>query len=370
MSSELGKTIRELREDRGWSQARLADEVNAHSRGFAVTSDSVSRWERGIRKPAPALTAALASALQVPCTTLESVNRRKLLTDVAGLAIAPAVAADLIHHGFMSALRGGPSESDWLDAVEAYGAAYMTEGAATIQARLARDMVTLQAQLEKASRWGVASKLATLYGKTFPGSDGSSAADWYKIAAVTSDRSGDISTRVWVRGRAAIALGYEGAALDLADRFAAEALAMSERPTLGRLNALMGRAHVAAIRGDRVSAYSLLNEGRRVFEYAASDGKEVSDYSVPEWRMNVFTSLLAARLGDIKLYESSRKDALAVLPSTLPRFRTHLDLHQALVLARNGDKIGGVRAASKAMKSLPPEKHSLTLRLLRDEVAA
>jgi hypothetical protein len=246
----------------------------------------------------------------------------------------------------------------------------MTEGAATIQQRLARDMITLQAQLERPRHWEIAAKLATLYGKTYPGSDGTSAADWYKLSSTAADRSGDTTIRVWVRGRAAIALGYEGAALTLADRFAADALVLSDRPTIGRLNALMGRAHICALRGDRVSAYRLLNEGRRVFEHVASDAAPASDYSVPEWRMNVFVSLLAARLGNEKLYETARRDALRVLPPTLPRFRTHLELHQALVIARSGDKAGGIRAAKVALDALPPEKHSLTLRLLRDEVAS
>jgi hypothetical protein len=111
----------------------------------------------------------------------------------------------------------------------------MTEGAATIQQRLARDMVTLQAQLERPASWEIAAKLATLYGKTFPGTDGTKAADWYGIAATAADRSEDLSSRVWVRGRAAIALGYEGAGVDIADRSAAEALALSDKPSIGRL---------------------------------------------------------------------------------------------------------------------------------------
>jgi hypothetical protein len=52
---------------------------------------------------------------------------------------------------------------------------------------------------------------------------------------------------VWVRGRAAIALGYEGASLRVAETFAAQAQAISDKPSLGLLNAVMGRAHSAAI---------------------------------------------------------------------------------------------------------------------------
>jgi len=58
--------------------------------------------------------------------------------------------------------------------------------------------------------WAVAARLMTVYGKTIPGADGAKAVKWYRMAAEAADRSGDNGSRVWVRGRAAIALGYEG----------------------------------------------------------------------------------------------------------------------------------------------------------------
>ncbi len=57
-------------------------------------------------------------------------------------------------------------------------------------------------------------------GEVTPGSDGAKAAHWYRMAAEAADRGGDPRTRVWVRGRAAIAVGYEGAALPVARMFA------------------------------------------------------------------------------------------------------------------------------------------------------
>ena len=117
----------------------------------------------------------------------------------------------------------------------------MTSGASEIQKRLAGDLVVLQQQLGTPRLWAVGAKLATLYGKTFPGSDGAKALTWYRHAATFADRSGDKATQVWVRGRAAIALGYEGASLDAADQLAGQAIALDERPSLGRLNAHHGK---------------------------------------------------------------------------------------------------------------------------------
>ncbi|MEV7777964.1 helix-turn-helix transcriptional regulator [Kitasatospora sp. NPDC088351] len=369
-STPIGALIKELRVALGMSQNDLVARLEEVT-GQTFRRTDISRWENGGRTPKKWLP-AMATVLQVPLTTLEmaDVDRRSFLTTAAATAIAPGTAADLLHHGFASALRSGPSVDDWQDRLVTYGRDYMSAGAAEIQRRLAGDLVVLQQQLERPGMWDVAAKLATLYAKTFPGSDGARAGNWYRVAATMADRSEDVTARVWVRGRAAIALGYEGASLAVADQMADQALALSPRPSLGRLNALMGKAHTAAIRGDRRGALTLMDEGWRVFEKAASPANESSDYAVPEWRMNVFCSLLLARLGEERRALEAQEQAGRLLPDSLPRFRTHLEMHKGLMLAQSGDRAGGIAYARSALDALPPEKHSLTLRLLMAEVEA
>ena len=84
--------------------------------------------------------------------------------------------------------------------------------------------------------------------------------------------------------------------------------------------------------------------------------------------MNVFTSLLAARLGDEPLAIRAQDAAAAALPASMPRFATHLELHRGLMLARAGDQAGGAACARAAMAALPPDRHSLALRMLLAEV--
>src|SRR5262249_19743700 len=154
--------------------------------------------------------------------------------------------------GFSAAIGDRPAIDDWLEKLDAYGADYMTLGAATLQPRLAADLVVLQAQLDSRERWALASKLLALYAKTTPGAENSSR--WYVLASEAPDRSDGLATRVWVRGRAALALAYEGAALGTASRLAGEAVALADTPSLGRLNALTAVAHFEAFRGDNVAA--------------------------------------------------------------------------------------------------------------------
>ncbi|WP_030729500.1 helix-turn-helix domain-containing protein [Streptomyces sp. NRRL S-237] len=364
---DLGDLIRDLRIARGWSQGRLSDRINARY-GTALTREYVSRWERGAVTPGAYYLRCLSVVLDVPLAVLEGqVDRREFLTDAAGAAIAPVVASDLLSAGFAARLTGGPSVDAWEAKLAVYGTEYMSLGAADIQRRVSAELVTVQQQLDDPRLWSVAARLMTLYAKTFPGSDGAKAVHWYRMAAKAADASDDVDTRVWVRGRAAIALGYEGAALPVADVFADQAMALSDRPSLGLLNAVFGKAHAAALRGDRTTARRLLAEGRRVFDRAGSH-EQTSDYAVPHWRVNVFVSLLAARLGDETTAVAAQDAARAELPATLPRFATHLEMHRGLMIARSGDTAGGTAHARAALDALPPEKHSLTLRLLMTEV--
>ncbi|MFG2978241.1 hypothetical protein ACGFYY_35310 [Streptomyces sp. NPDC048331] len=82
----------------------------------------------------------------------------------------------------------------------------------------------------------------------------------------------------------------------------------------------------------------------------------------------MFVSLLAARLGDETTAVAAQDAATAELPATLPWFATHLRMHRGLMLARAGDSAAGTTHARAAPEALPPDKHSLTLRLLMTEV--
>ncbi|MFD8291954.1 multiprotein-bridging factor 1 family protein [Streptomyces lavendulae] len=162
---DIGELIRELRTAHGWSQARLADEINARH-GTTLTREYVARWERGKVAPRGFYLAALSSVLDVPLAVLEDpMMRRAFLTDVAGTAIAPVIASDLLAKGFAARLTGEPTAEAWEAKLAAYGSDYMSMGAADIQRRVAGELVVIQAQLEQPRLWSAAARLMTLYAR-------------------------------------------------------------------------------------------------------------------------------------------------------------------------------------------------------------
>jgi hypothetical protein len=318
----------------------------------------LSNIEAGRRTVTPDVVLAYERALG------DAVDRRGLLTGMAATMVAPTAVTELIRTGFTAALHGGGSVDTWLERVEDYGQQYMTCGAGLVQQRLAADLVVLQQHLEKPPLWAAAARLLTTFGKTTGNSD--EAVSWYRLAALAADRSGLNCVRVWVRGRAALALAYEGARLVVASELADQALAIDGKPSLGRLTALVARAHTAAIHGDHANALRLLNDARRVFDVVGSP-EQISDFAVPEWRFHTFASMLLSRMGH-RGAVAEQDAADRTRPAALTRFATHIELHRGLMLAKSGEARGGRAYARAALDRLPPDKHSQSLRLILAEV--
>jgi hypothetical protein len=305
---------------------------------------------------------------------LDPVDQRVVAAsvDVLGGAdtLAPSAPLEALSDAFEVAFGDERlSEEDWMNRAESYGHDYMSMGAAELQARLTGELVRLQQQLDdNAVLWGVAARLLTVTGKTLPSVKGAAGAShWYRLAARASDRSADTSTRVWVRGRAALALAYEGAALPMARSLAEQALVLSDRPTLGRLNALLALAHVQGLQGDRDSALFTWRQACDLFQHVGSYDR-ISDFAIPEWRMGVISSMLLARLGEENLAIEAQDTAVRTMPDNLPRFATHIELHRGLMMVKAHDVSGGLHYARTALSRLPTERHSLSLRLMLAEI--
>lgn len=349
--NDVGARLRLARESAGISLAVMAARTH-YGKGF------LGNVETGRRTATPDVIVAYEKALG------DDVNRRGLLTGLAASAIAPAAVGQLLRDGFAAALDAKGTIDEWEHRAQVLGVEYMSVGATELQHRLARDLILIQQQLDHPRLWATAARLITTYGKTAVSRK--EAVRWYQLATVVADRSNDTTTRIWVRGRAALALAYEAAELGTAHNLASQALALSEKPTLGRLNALVAQAHICGANGDHKMAVLYLDQARRVFDIAGSHD-EISDFAVPLWRFHTFASMLFSRLGNPRaLREQDAADHTR--PATLPRFATHIELHRGLMLTKTGDVDAGRAYARAAMAKLPPERHSLSLRLMLTEI--
>lgn len=354
-TDQPGVILRAAREAAGLSLGAMARRTN-YSKPY------LSRVEAGQRRLTPEIVAAYEQALG------DDMHRRHLLTGLLAGLVAPSTTTEAVAHAFETALdQPRLTRDDWLGRLESYGADYMTTGASDLQARLAADLVRIRPLVDDPELCATAARMLTVHGKTIPSDDAS--LRWYRLAVRTADRSGDNATRVWVRGRAALALAYEGAALDDARMFASDALGLDDRPSLGRINAQLGLAHAHGLRGDRTGALDAWDDARRTFDLVGSDD-QISDFAIPEWRMATISSLLLARLGEERLAVQAQDTADQTRPASLSRFATHIELHRGLMIAKAGDPTTGITNARAALARLPEHKHSLSLRMMLTEIEA
>lgn len=360
-----GALLRSLRVQSGLSQRALA-------RRITWSASAVAMAETGGRPPSIEFAQACDTALDAGGQLVEEakndMHRRGLLIAIAA---APAVnASELAYRCLAVSLDGQRRGLDhWLERTEEYGRDYLALGPADdLRARLANDLLMLRPQLDSDRLWTVAAKLMSVKGKmTSTDSPGAGPADWYNLAASAADRSGEVATQVWVRGRAALSLAHEAGEVDMAATFAQQALALSDRPSTGRLNALVAKAQIAAQQGDCATALAMLDEARRVFDLVGSDDA-ASDFNVPVWRFHTFASVVLSRLGD-KRATADQDQADRTRPAQFARFATHIELHRGLLMAKSGDIASGVAYAKAAAQRLPRHKHSLSLRRMVQEVA-
>jgi hypothetical protein len=331
----------------------------------------LSKIETGKRKATPTIIQGYLDVLG------DDVNRRQLLLALLAGSTTPLGSVEMVGRAFELAFDAPAlTVDDWLGKLEAYGRDYLSYDAVAIQARLATDLALIHNSVGHPALTSVAAKLLTLQGLTMqtttvPTSDGrrTGAIRWYMLGARAADRSEDTSVRIWVRGRAASRLAVEGTELPAATCLAKEALALSEQPSLGRLNAQLALAQVQGSDGDRAGALATLDDARRTFDVVGSDG-QTTDFAFPEWRMESLVSLVASRLGDERLTLESQESAERAFPADLPklRFGKYLQLHRALMMVNCGDQQGGLTYARDTLDRLPPDEHRPALRVLMSEI--
>jgi transcriptional regulator with XRE-family HTH domain len=362
---EPGVILRLAREAAGLSLEAMAQRIY-FSKGH------LANIETGKRTATPTVIRAYQDALG------DDVNRRQLLAALLASAASPLASLEVIGRAFELALATPPlTVDDWMAKLEDYGHEYVLLGPGEMQTRLTADLSQLQAGLAGVNHSvlaEVASQLLTLQGlatqtTTMPSADGrrTDVIRWFRLGAGVADRSGNTAVRVWVRGRAAFALAHERTDASAARSLANEALALSDRPSIGRLNALLALANTQALEGDKNGALATLDDVNRTLDAIGFDNR-ISAFASPEWLIADTTSLITSRIGEERAALKAQETAEETRPPTLSEYSKYLHLHRALMIAKSGGREEGITYAQGVLAELPRERHDVSLRLRMSEI--
>lgn len=201
-----------------------------------------------------------------------------------------------------------------------------------------------------------AAMLSLLYG-LWQGNAGRfpAAIDWYHTAAALAHESTDPATETYVLGRAASRGVYEGMSRQEVSDTAKRALAVTNKPTLGRLEARSALAGVAAMIGDNKAGRDQVNEMRELADRLPDDGP-TGAYP----RTANFHIFVEARTGDPASAERAQAEAEVALART-PLWLAESRIYYALSMARAGYVRGAATFALDAIQTVPWSVHTLAM---------
>lgn len=331
----------------------------------SFTKSYLGNVETGAKPPSQAVVAAYERELGLPDGSLQgdTMYRRALLAGLGSAALTPAVAAEAIRQSLTASLGPTAVVDDWQAIADRYGYTYMTDPAVQVRDALAADLISLRSALDGGPLHAVGARLAMVYGMvTATTGDTETAVRWYRTGRALADESGDTWTREWTWGRSALTRGYEGA--DVADVVATadRALALSDRASLGRLEAAIARAQALALAGEVAGARSSLELSYDLYE-GVEAAPDTSLYGMPEWRLHLSASLALSRLGAAAEAERARASAERLIPATMTRFRAYLGLHEAIQ-----ERDAGHAAAT--LEQIPDDQRWVSFGLLAREASS
>ncbi|MFB9340016.1 helix-turn-helix domain-containing protein [Actinoplanes octamycinicus] len=201
-----------------------------------------------------------------------------------------------------------------------------------------------------------AAMLSLLYG-LWQGNQGhyGPALDWYHTASALARKSGDPEIETYVLGRSASRGVYEGMSRKQVIDRASEALAVTDRPTLGGFEARCALAGVAAMTGDIDSGRSQVREMRALIGDLPDDGP-----TGPGPRTANFDIFVEARVGDPAGTERAQREAEQALAKT-PLWLAESRIYYALSVARAGHVRGAAALALDAIRTVPWSVHTLAM---------
>jgi transcriptional regulator with XRE-family HTH domain len=355
----IGPRLRDIRKAAGVSGVDVAAAI-----GYSPSA--VANFEAGRRGVDEDVAAAYLAYLAERVT---SMHRRNLLIAAAGVAGAVAVpAADSLAGLVSGALAAAaPTDRDaWESHLAGRFATYLVDVERCAEGVVA-DLGYLQGHAGPLA--SVTARTLALWAQTAGRAE---APERWTAAAAAADQSGERDVRVWTAGRGALDLAYDLPTVAQALGFADKAIEVADgRASLGTVFALLAHAHIAEATGagDPVRYwYAALDEADRLTPEQTATSSTGSGWSA--WRTWQIGAHLAAKLGEVALFEQLRTAWERDAPAERSRFGAHLDMYGALLHARLGEHETAAAAADAALAPIPTSNRSASLLAMRAEIAA
>ena len=282
-------------------------------------------------------------------------RRRALLATVGAAASlgtigGPHALGDMVRHGLLDAAG---SEEDWDEVAQDCARRLVCDPSPLLGSALLTNLAVLRQQLRENPSLGLfrsAAALGQTYGLWLGNQNHLGGANhWYRSCASLSDRSGDTDMRAYVRGRSASRGIYEDWTVTRTLDVAAEALAVTPRPTLGALEAHAARVGVYALTGD-------VGQGRAAVQAMADVAERLPAATSrtaagPMQRTAFLRAFFECRAGTAESAEQAcdeAEDALAGLPTWLIETR----VYRARSMVAAGNVIGGLAYALRTVEQL------------------
>lgn len=287
--------------------------------------------------------------------------RRRAVLSVLGTVSALGVTdLHLISESVRSGLLSALGLDDWQEIADEAGRQFMTAPAAASRTQLAGDLILLRQAITESDSVTLrltAPRLMTLYGiATANTGDISGAARMYRGARLAADDTRDDRLRRWVRGREAFRRGYEGA--DPSE-------VLTTAHGVDEAEAYLAAAQAYARLGQRSNALASVESAQR--SYASADKSEGTIYAVQPWRYALSVAYVYALLGDVQRAEEQTRQVQP--PANMVRWRAQLNMQNAVLIAKAGDRAAAKEAADDVLKRLPSDQRSTLVVEMWKEVA-
>jgi transcriptional regulator with XRE-family HTH domain len=306
----------------------------------------LSNVENGRKSATPELIAAYESALGLGDLVGEQGDmRRRALVAMAGMGMAsPVAVGEMIRRSLLAGV--GVPDEDWDAVVAERTRQLVTDPSAEYGSGLLGDLVVLRQRVSEGGAdrdlLRAAARLGQCYG-LWCGNRGdlAGALRWYRSSMSLADASGDLETRVFVRGRSLSRGLYEGCSVGATLAGVEEALALSRRPSLGMVEAYLARWFVFAMVRDA-------ERGRRVAGEVRDVAARLPAGTGARERVLFAHAYAECRYGSLDEAERACAEATPALRAW-PTWLTETEVHRGRAMVAAGDVRGGVGCALDAV---------------------